>query len=203
MKIICVGRNYIDHAKELNNPVPSSPFFFIKPSTAVIIDNKPFIYPQFSQEVHYEAEVVVKINKTGKDIPENLAQDYYYEISLGIDFTARDIQSIHKGKGYPWEQAKAFDGSAPIGQFINKNKLPDIQAINFSLDINNKTVQVGNTQNLIFSIDNLIAQASRFFTLEKDDLIFTGTPEGVGCVQKGDRLTAYLEQEKILDFLVK
>lgn len=203
MKIICVGRNYIDHAKELNNPVPDTPFFFIKPSTALIKNNDPFVYPSFSKEVHYEVEIVVKIDRLGKNIKLELANDYYSEIGIGIDFTARDLQSEYKSKGYPWEQAKAFDGSAPIGKFINKNNLLSVDAINFSLDVNGKTVQNSNTKNLIFPINELIAQASIFFTLEAGDLVFTGTPVGVGCVQKGDRLVAYIEKEKILDFFVK
>ena len=203
MKIICIGRNYINHAKELNNSVPSFPIFFLKPSTAVIQNNEPFYYPKFSREIHYEIEVVVKINKLGKDIILESANKYYSEIGVGIDFTARDLQSICKQKGYPWEQAKAFDGSAPISQFINKNSLEDINAINFKLDLNGKTVQVGNTKDLIFSIDSLIAHASQFFTLEPGDLIFTGTPEGVGPIAVGDKLEAYLEKEKMLNFIVK
>jgi len=203
MKIICVGRNYLNHAKELNNPIPDSPFFFIKPETAIIKNNKPFIYPEFSKNIHYEVEIIIRISKTGKNIKLEEAEIYYQKIGLGIDFTARDIQDLHKKKGYPWEQAKAFDGSAALSKFISKEKLPNINSINFYLELNKKTVQKGNSQNLIFPINKLIAEASRFFTLEKGDIIFTGTPEGVGAVKKGDKLTAYLEDKKMLDFFIE
>lgn len=203
MKIICIGRNYIKHAKELNNPIPSEPIFFIKPESAILQNNAPFIYPKFSNNIHYELEIVVKISKLAKKISQASAQDYFNELGLGIDFTARDIQEKLKQKGHPWERAKAFDGSAPISSFINKKKFPNLNAINFHLDISNKTVQQGNSKNMIFSINKLITDASQFFTLCPGDLIFTGTPEGVGPIQVGDKLTGYLENKLMLDFSVK
>jgi len=203
MKIIAVGRNYADHAKELNNTVPTTPVIFTKPDTAVLKDNKPFYHPDFSQEIHHEIEIVLKICKEGKYISEKFATSYFEEIGLGIDFTARDIQNQHKEKGLPWELAKAFDNSAPISKFLPKSSFQDIYNINFRLDINEKTVQAGNTKDVIFSFEKLIAFISQYITLKKGDLIFTGTPAGVGKVIIGDKLTGYIENEKLLDFEVR
>ncbi|MFI5161596.1 MAG: fumarylacetoacetate hydrolase family protein [Sphingobacteriales bacterium] len=203
MKIIAIGRNYAEHAKELNNPVPTVPVIFMKPDTAILKDNKPFYHPDFSEDIHHEIEIVLKVCKEGKHIAEKFAANYYDEMALGVDFTARDIQSKHKEKGLPWELAKAFDGSAPISNFVPKAKLSDLYQIDFKLDINGKTRQHGNTKNLLFSFESIIAFVSRYITLKKGDLIFTGTPEGVGKVTIGDHLEAYLEGEKMLDFYVK
>jgi acylpyruvate hydrolase len=203
MKIIAIGRNYAEHAKELNNPVPAVPVIFMKPETALIKDNKPFYHPDFSDDVHHEIEIVLKISKEGKHVNEKFAADYYNEIALGIDFTARDIQSRHKEKGLPWELAKAFDGSAPISAFVPKAKFAAIYDLNFKLDINGETRQQGNTRDLLFSFENIIAFVSQYITLKKGDLIFTGTPPGVSKVKVGDRLEGYLEDEKLLDFYVK
>lgn len=202
MKIIAIGRNYVDHAKELNNPVPKEPMFFMKPETAIIRNNKPFFYPDFSKNIHYETEIVLKINRLGKNIEERFAHRYYDEIGIGIDFTARDLQDKCKAAGKPWEIAKAFDGSAPLSEFVPKSnyKLNDLH---FSLDLNGKTVQNGSTKDMIFSFDKLIAYVSKFVTLKIGDLIFTGTPVGVGPVKIGDRLTAKIENEVFLDFEVK
>ena len=203
MKIICIGRNYAEHAKEMNSPVPTEPVFFLKPDTALIKDNQPFYYPDFSKEIHHEVELVLKINKPGKNIAVEFAHKYYDEIGIGIDFTARDIQAKCKEKGLPWEKAKAFDGSAPIGQFVNKTQLNEMNNINFHLNINGNTVQKGNTMDLLFSFDAVIAYVSQFVTLKTGDLIFTGTPEGVGEVKIGDRLEAFIEDEKLLNFEIK
>jgi 2-keto-4-pentenoate hydratase/2-oxohepta-3-ene-1,7-dioic acid hydratase in catechol pathway len=203
MKIICIGRNYAEHAKEMNAAVPTEPVFFLKPDTAIIKDNAPFYYPDFSKEIHHEVELVIKINKPGKHIEPKFAHKYYDEIGIGIDFTARDIQAKCKEKGLPWEKAKAFDGSAPIGKFVDKKNLKDLNDINFQLTINGKLVQKGNTKDLLFSFDSIIAYVSTFLTLKKGDLIFTGTPEGVGNVVIGDRLEASIENEKLLDFQIK
>lgn len=203
MKIIAIGRNYAEHAKELNNPVPAVPVIFMKPETAIIKDNKPFFHPDFSEDVHHEIEIVLKVSKEGKHISEKFAAGYYEEIALGIDFTARDIQSKHKEKGLPWELAKAFDGSAPLSPFVPKAKFADIYDINFKLDINGETRQQGNTRDLLFPFENIIAFVSKYITLKKGDLIFTGTPPGVSKVKVGDRLEGYLEDEKLLDFYVK
>jgi acylpyruvate hydrolase len=203
MKIICIGRNYAEHAKEMNSPVPSEPVFFLKPDTALIKDNEPFYYPEFSKEIHHEVELVIKINKPGKNIQPEFANKYYDEIGIGIDFTARDIQSKCKEKGLPWEKAKAFDGSAPIGTFINKKTIENSKDLNFYLNINGNKVQQGNTKDLLFSFEHVISFVSRYITLKTGDLIFTGTPEGVGPVKIGDRLTAFIEAEKLLDFEIK
>lgn len=203
MKIIAIGRNYAEHAKELNNPVPTTPVIFMKPDTALLKDNKPFYHPEFSEDVHYETELVLKICKEGKHISEKFAANYYDEIGLGIDFTARDIQSKHKEKGLPWELAKSFDGSAPISNFFPKNKFTDLYNINFSLKINGENRQAGNTNNLLFSFERIIAFVSQYITLKKGDLIFTGTPEGVGRVAIGDHLEGFIEGEQMLDFYVK
>jgi acylpyruvate hydrolase len=203
MKIIAIGRNYAEHAKELNNPVPAVPVIFMKPETAIIKDNKPFYHPDFSDDVHHEIEIVLKISKEGKHISEKFAANYYEEIALGVDFTARDIQNKHKEKGLPWELAKAFDGSAPISAFVPKSKFPQIYDLNFKLDVNGETRQQGNTRDLLFPFENILAFVSRYITLKKGDLIFTGTPVGVSKVKVGDRLEGYLEDEKLLDFYVK
>lgn len=203
MKIICIGRNYIDHAKELNNPVPASPVFFCKPDTALLQKNQPFFYPDFSKNIHYETEIVVKICRVGKNIEEKFAHRYYEEIGMGIDFTARDLQDAAKAKGLPWEIAKAFDSSAPIGLFVDKNTLADVNAIPFHMELNGKTVQQGNSADMIFSIDKIIAYVSQFFTLKIGDLIFTGTPAGVGPVAVGDNIKAYLNNQLMLDFDIK
>ncbi|MDP4226759.1 MAG: fumarylacetoacetate hydrolase family protein [Bacteroidota bacterium] len=203
MKIICIGRNYIEHAHELNNPVPETPVFFLKPDTSIIKNNRPFYYPDFSKDIQYETEVVVKINRLGKTIAQKFAHRYYDEIGLGIDFTARDLQRRCKEKGLPWEIAKAFEGSAPISKFVNKDRFSNVQQINFRLDLNGETVQSGNTKDMIFSVDRIIEYVSCFFTLRTGDLIFTGTPAGVGPVKINDRLQAYLEDELMLDFLIK
>jgi acylpyruvate hydrolase len=203
MKIICIGRNYAEHAKEMKSEVPKEPVFFMKPDTALIIRNQPFFLPDFSKEVHHEVELVLKINRVGKNIEERFAHKYFSEIGIGIDFTARDLQAACKEKGLPWEKAKAFDGSAPIGLFMDKGNFNDINQINFHLEINGKTVQKGNTKDLLFSFDKIIAYVSRFVTLKKGDLIYTGTPEGVGPVKTHDRLDAFIGQEKLLSFNVK
>jgi 2-keto-4-pentenoate hydratase/2-oxohepta-3-ene-1,7-dioic acid hydratase in catechol pathway len=203
MKIIAIGRNYAEHAKELNNPVPTTPVIFMKPETALLKENKPFYHPDFSEDVHHEIELVLKISKEGKHISEKFAANYYEEIGLGIDFTARDVQARHKEKGLPWELAKAFDGSAPISNFVPKAKFESVYDINFKLDINGETRQQGNTRDLLFSFESIIAFVSKYITLKKGDLIFTGTPPGVSKVTIGDRLEGYLEDEKMLDFYVK
>jgi acylpyruvate hydrolase len=203
MKIIAIGRNYVDHAKELNNPVPKEPMFFMKPETAIIRDNKPFFYPDFSQEVHYETEIVLKINRLGKNIEEKFADRYFDEIGLGVDFTARDIQRKCQESGKPWEMAKAFDGSAPLGDFVDKNTFPDINNLNFSLRLNGDMVQQGNTKDMIFNFNVLIAYVSKFVTLKIGDLIFTGTPVGVGPVKINDHLVGFIEDKKFFDFQVK
>jgi acylpyruvate hydrolase len=203
MKIIAIGRNYAEHAKELNNPVPTTPVIFMKPDTALLKDNKPFYHPDFSQDIHHEIEVVLKVSKEGKHISEKFAGNYFDEIALGVDFTARDIQQRHKDKGLPWELAKAFDGSAPVSEFVPKSKFGDIYNLNFRLDINQQTRQRGNTKDLLFSFERIIAFVSSYITLKKGDLIFTGTPQGVGKVTVGDRLEGYLEDVKMLDFYVK
>jgi len=197
MKIICIGRNYADHAKELNNPVPKEPVVFLKPDTAILPKRNPLYYPNFTRDLHYEVELVVRINRLGKQIEERFAHKYYNEIGIGIDFTARDIQKQCKEKGLPWERAKAFDGSAPISdRFIDIKNLP--KDILFSLRKNNELVQEGNSKDMLFEFDKLIAYVSRLFTLKIGDIIFTGTPAGVGSVAIGDRLEAFIGAEKLL-----
>jgi acylpyruvate hydrolase len=203
MKIIAIGRNYAEHAKELNNPVPSVPVIFMKPDTALLKDNKPFYHPEFSQDVPHEIEIVLKVCKEGKHIAEKFAANYYDEIALGVDFTARDIQSKHKEKGLPWELAKAFDNSAPVSNFLPKAQFANLYELNFKLDVNGETRQQGNTKDLLFSFERIIAFVSQYITLKKGDLIFTGTPQGVGKVNIGDKLEGYLEGEKMFDFQVK
>ena len=203
MKIFAIGRNYIDHAKELNNPVPAEPMFFMKPDTAILNNNKPFYYPDFTSDLQYETEIVLKLNRVGKNVAERFANRYFAEVGIGIDFTARDIQNKCKEKGWPWEIAKAFDGSAPISRFVPKEKFGDINNINFHLDLNGQTVQQGNTRDMIFSFDKIIAHVSKYITVRIGDLVFTGTPAGVGPVKIGDRLQAYIEDELMIDFYVR
>ena len=199
MKIVCIGRNYADHAKELNNPVPEQPIIFCKPDSSIIQKGKPFFYPNFSENIHYEVEIVIRINRLGKHIAERFAHKYYNEITLGIDFTARDIQQECKNKGLPWERAKSFDGSAPIGQFIELSEfLNPINNLNFNLFKNGQPVQTGCTKDMLFSVDQLIAEVSKTMTLKIGDLIFTGTPAGVGPVAIGDVLIGKLEEKVIL-----
>jgi len=202
MKIICVGRNYLDHAKELNNDVPSKPMLFMKPQTALLQDSKPFFHPNFSKNIHYELEVVLRICKTGKHIEKEFAHNYYDQITLGLDFTARDLQDDLKSKGHPWEIAKAFDNSAVIGTWHsieNFNK----ENIDFQLFKNGELKQDGHTRDLIFNFDTLISYASQFFTLKQGDLIFTGTPAGVGAIKIGDKLEGFLEKETVLTCEIK
>ncbi len=204
MKIICIGRNYAKHAEELNNPIPQEPVVFLKPDTAILLKKHPFFIPEHSNEVHHEIEVVVKINRLGKHIEPRFAHKYYDEIGLGIDFTARDVQAKCKEKGLPWEKAKAFDGSAAVSRFFKLSDLnKPITDIDFHLDINGNTVQKGNTRNMLFPVDELIAHVSKYFTLKTGDLIFTGTPAGVGKVEREDLLELYLEGERIFYFNVK
>lgn len=203
MKIIAIGRNYIEHAKELNNPVPKEPMFFMKPETSIVRNNKPFFYPDFSEDVHYETEIVLKINRLGKNIETRFANRYYDEIGLGIDFTARDLQQKCKEKGKPWEIAKAFDGSAPLSEFVDKTIFSNLDDLKFSLELNGKLVQDGTTKDMIFPFDELISYVSKFVTLKIGDLIFTGTPAGVGAVKKGDHLLGKIEDKVFLDFYVK
>jgi len=203
MKIICIGRNYLKHAREMDSPVPTEPIFFLKPESAIIKKNKPFFLPDFSEEIHHEVELVLQICRLGKNIAPEFAHRYYDKIGVGIDFTARDIQRKCKENGLPWEKAKAFDGAAPLGKFIEKENLGDVGNIDFKLEINENTVQHGNTKDLIFPFNELIAYVSRFFTLKTGDLIFTGTPEGVGPVKRNDELKAYINNELLLDFMVK
>lgn len=203
MKIICIGRNYVDHAKELNNDVPSKPVFFMKPDSALVTENRPFFYPDFSDMVHYELEVVIRIDRLGRSIEEQHAHRYYNEIGLGVDFTARDLQNEMKKKGLPWEIAKGFDYSAPVSDLFPVTQYKHLRNLSFRLDLNGATVQDGNTSLMIFSFEKIISYVSRFMTLKTGDLVFTGTPAGVGPVAINDRLEAYLEGEKLMDFPVK
>ena len=199
MKFICIGRNYMEHAKELKNELPDKPIVFLKPQTALLKDNKPFYLPEWSSEMHYETEIVLKVSKQGKYVEERFAHKYYDEVTVGIDFTARDLQAQQKAKGLPWEIAKAFDHSAVIGEF----RRPKYKNINFSMNLNGVEKQKGNTGDVIFSFEKIISYASQFFTLQQGDLIFTGTPAGVGPVKVGDRLEGFLEGEKVFDFEIK
>lgn len=204
MKIICVGRNYAEHARELNNDVPDSPIIFLKPETALIPRNHPFFYPEFSKDIHFETELVVRINRLGKHIGEKHAHKYYNEIGIGIDFTARDIQQQCKEKGHPWEVAKAFDHSAPVGErFVPIKELTNSNNIRFHLLKNGALVQQGSSADMIFSIDKIIAYVSSFMTLKMGDLIFTGTPKGVGPVAIGDELEAFLEDQSLLKLKIR
>jgi acylpyruvate hydrolase len=203
MKIICIGLNYRKHAAELGWKLPNEPVVFLKPDSAILKKNKPFFLPDFSDNIHYEVEVVVKISKLGKGISAKYARRYYDELTLGIDVTARDIQSRQAKEGLPWELSKCFDGAAPIGKFVPTGSINDINNLDFHLKINGNTVQTGNTSDMIFSIDQIIEYVSRFFTLKTGDLIFTGTPPGVGKLSKNDNLVAYLQDEPLLDFIIK
>lgn len=204
MKILAVGMNYAEHNKELNNTLLlKEPVIFSKPESAVIRENKPFFIPDFAERFDYETELVVRINRLGKNIPERFAHRYYDEVTLGIDFTARDMQEKLRKEGLPWELCKAFDGSAAIGEFIPKTELPPVQDIHFHLNIEGETVQRGHTADMIHSVDSLIAYVSQFFTLKTGDLIFTGTPAGVGPVNEGMHLNAYIEDRKVLEQRIK
>lgn len=203
MKIFCIGRNYVEHAKELNNPVPTTPVIFMKPPTALVTDNKPVYYPDFTQNLHYEGEIVLRISKSGRTIQPEFASRYYDAVAFGIDFTARDVQDTLKAKGQPWEIAKAFDQSAPISGFLSIDALRDRQNIHFQLRKNGQVVQDGHTADLIFSFDYVISYLSRYFTLQQGDYIFTGTPAGVGAVHVGDVLEGFIEGNLLLTCAVK
>lgn len=203
MKIICIGRNYVDHAKELDNPVPQEPVVFMKPDSAILQTGKPFFIPSFTQDVHHELELVVKITKVGKHIQKKFAHKYYNSITVGIDFTARDLQAKLKSKGLPWEKAKAFDGSAPIGKFISLQNHQNMEDISFSMTKNGTVIQQGNTKDMLFSIDSIIAHISKYFTLKIGDLIYTGTPAGVGKVEIGETYDAFIGDQKLLTTFIK
>ena len=203
MKIICIGRNYAKHIEELDSERPEHPVIFLKPDSSVLAKKQPFFRPAFSENIHYEVEVLVKINKVGKHIQERFAHKYYDEVGLGIDFTARDVQAHCKEKGLPWEKAKAFDGSAVIGKFVSKDALGDLNNLSFQLYMNDKLVQDGNTQAMLWKIDALIAYVSTYFTLKKGDIIFTGTPAGVGKVEENDQLRGLIQGEEFLNVKVK
>ena len=203
MKIICIGRNYADHAKELNNPLPKAPVFFLKPDTAILRDGAPFFIPEFSNDIHHEIELVLRISKAGKHIDEAFADRYFDQIGLGIDFTARDLQQQCKEKGLPWEIAKGFDGSAPLGKFVDKASLGNLNNLNFQLKVNGEVRQHGNSCDQIFNFNKVIAYVSQFITLKSGDLIFTGTPAGVAAVKPGDFLQGYLGSDCLLEMLVK
>ncbi len=205
MKIIAVGMNYADHVKELDGSFvrPEEPVIFLKPDSALLKDGKPFFIPDFSQEVHYEAELVVRICRLGKNIAERFAHRYYDAVTVGIDFTARDLQRKFRSVGDPWELSKGFDSSAAIGDFVSVDKFQNLQNLKFHLDIDGRTVQSGNTADMVFKIDEVIAYVSRFFTLKIGDLLYTGTPVGVGPVHVDEHLQGYLEDEKLLDFYIR
>ncbi len=203
MKIFAIGQNYVEHNKELNSKNPTEPVVFMKPDTALLRNNKPFYVPDFSQELHYETELIVKINRIGKNIAPRFASRYYSEIGLGVDFTARDLQRKLKAEGKPWEISKAFDNSAVIGNFLPVDSLGNVQDIRFRLDLNETTVQNGHSAEMIFPIDELIAYVSRYFTLKIGDILFTGTPAGVGTVKPGDKLQGYIFDQKMFDFNIK
>lgn len=203
MKIICIGRNYVDHINELKNERPAEPVIFLKPDSSLLRKNRPFFIPSFSDDLHHEVELVLKIDRVGKNISKKFASRYYSSVGLGIDFTARDLQNKLKDKGLPWEKAKAFDNSAVISNhFISLDQL-DKNSIDFKLEINGETRQIGNSSQMIFSFDELIANVSKYFTLKNGDLIYTGTPAGVGPVHINDRLQGYIGEEKMFDFLIK
>ena len=203
MKIICIGRNYLAHVKELDNDLPTQPMFFMKPATALLLPHNPFFYPDFSKEIHYETELVLRICKPGRSIDEKFASNYYDAITVGIDFTARDLQRECKAKGHPWEIAKAFDSSAPIGEFKKISELKHPDDIAFGMKLNDEWVQQGHSRDMIFSFDRIISYVSRFVTLKEGDYIFTGTPQGVGEVHVGDKLELFLEDELVFWFRVK
>ena len=203
MKIICIGRNYLAHVKELDNDLPTEPMFFMKPATALLLPHNPFFYPDFSKEIHYETELVLHICKPGRSIDEKFASNYYDAITVGIDFTARDLQRECKAKGHPWEKAKAFDDSAPLGEFKKISALKRPNDIAFGMKLNGKWVQQGHSRDMIFSFNRIVAHVSRFVTLEAGDSIFPGTPQGVGEVHVGDTLELFLEDEPMFSFCVK
>jgi len=204
MKIICIGRNYSEHAKELGNEAPKEPLFFLKPDSAILPKRVPFYIPEFTKDLHFEVELLVKINRVGKHIEERFANTYYDKIGLGIDFTARDIQQECKTKGLPWEKAKAFDGSAVIGkEFIDKSEFESVQNIQFSLNKNGEQVQLGNSNDMIFSIDKIVSYVSQFFTLKIGDIIYTGTPAGVGPVKIGDWLEGFIGEKQLISLAIK
>ena len=203
MKILCIGRNYADHIGELNNERPSEPVIFLKPDTAILKDDEPFYHPDFSNEIHHEVEIVLKINKVGKNIEAKFAHKYYEEIGIGIDFTARDLQNKLKEKGLPWEKAKAFNGSAPVSGFVLKSKFSDLTNLNFHLEVNGEIRQKGNTEMMLWNFNEIIEDISKYFTLKTGDLIFTGTPAGVGKVSVGDVLKAFIEGDEMMSFEVK
>ncbi|MEN8929253.1 MAG: fumarylacetoacetate hydrolase family protein [Flavobacteriales bacterium] len=204
MKIICIGRNYSEHAKEMGSETPKEPMYFLKPDSAILPKKAPFYIPSFTSDLHFEIELLVKIHKVGKHIEERFSHSYYDKIGLGIDFTARDIQKECKSKGLPWEKAKGFDGSAVIGsKFIDKSEFDSVQGISFSLNKNGEQVQVGNSKDMIFNIDKIISYVSQFMTLKIGDIIYTGTPSGVGPVKIGDKLEGFLEGEKLIDLNIK
>ena len=197
MKMVCIGRNYLAHIKELDNDLPTEPLFFMKPDTALLPEGVPFVYPDFSHQIHYETELVLRICKTGKDIDEKDAPYYYDAITVGIDFTARDLQNQCKAKGHPWEKAKAFDGSAAIGKFKSVKDLENPNDIAFGMKLNGEWRQQGHSRDMIFGFDKIVSYVSRFVTLKEGDCIFTGTPQGVGEVQRGDRLELFLEGKNV------
>ncbi|MCX2739853.1 fumarylacetoacetate hydrolase family protein [Pontibacter anaerobius] len=203
MKILAIGRNYADHIAELKNEVPDEPVIFFKPDTAVLRNNEPFYYPEYSNDIHHEVELILRISREGKNIEKKFAHKYYDAIGLGIDFTARDIQAKAKSKGLPWTLAKGFNGSAPVSEFLPLSDFPDLRNINFRLEVNGETKQQGNSKMMMNDFDDIIAYISKFITLKKGDIIYTGTPEGVGPVKIGDRLEGYVEDKKLLDFEVK
>ena len=203
MKIICIGRNYADHAKELNNPVPKQPLIFMKPPSALLVNNKPLYYPEFTKDLHYEAEIVLKICRNGRHVQKAFAHKYYKEIAFGIDFTARDIQGQCKEKGHPWEIAKGFDNSAGLSKFIPLDSLKNSKEISFHLNKNGERVQTGTTADLIFDFDYLITHISKYFKLQIGDFIYTGTPAGVGPVQIGDHLEGFIEEQQLLSCYIK
>lgn len=203
MKIICIGRNYAKHIEELQNERPDEPVMFLKPDSAILLKQHPFVIPEFSEDIHHEVEILVKINKVGKYIEPKFAHNYYDEIGLGIDFTARDLQSKLKEKGLPWEKAKAFDGSAVIGDFLSKNSFNSLESINFELVSNGKVVQKGNSSHMLWKIDELISHVSQYFTLKIGDIIFTGTPEGVAAVKPNDILEGFIENKRLFKIQVK
>lgn len=203
MKVICIGRNYLDHIKEMESPKPADPLFFFKPDTCLLRNNNPFFYPNFSKDIHYELEVVLKICRLGRNIGERFAHRYYNEIGLGVDFTARDLQQQCIEQGLPWEISKAFDGAAPISKFVSKEEIQNINSIDFWLEKNGVEVQRGNTAQMLFGFDKLIAHVSKYTTLKIGDLIYTGTPSGIGPVAIGDRLKGYLNGQLMLDFFVR
>lgn len=203
MKIICIGRNYAEHAKELGNEVPKEPLFFIKPDSAILLNNDPFFLPDFSDDVHYEAEIFVRLHKKGKNVQAKFASSYYKEIGIGIDMTARDVQQRCKDKGLPWEKAKGFDGSAPMSKVLPLSDFGDVQNIRFELYKNGEVVQQGWTGDMLFPINQIIEEATKYFTVKIGDIIFTGTPAGVGKLNPGDRLEAFIEGKKMMDFLIK